>query len=96
METSISQVWPQCSTSPDVTAEPASPPTVAPVARNPNRRFACSALNTSTTNDQKTEMTNRLKTDTQMKNARPIQTCCSGVALESNTMNVTRFNMKKR
>lgn len=72
------------------------PPSVAPAARKPNRRLPCPASNTSTMKDQKTETTNRLKTETQMKKARPIQTWLASLAVASSSMKASRFSMKKR
>ena len=40
----------------------------------PNSRLPCSVVNRSTMNAQNTETTNRLKTEVQMKNARPTHT----------------------
>ncbi len=61
-------------------AEPAMAPRVAPAAMKPNSRLPCSLEKTSTMVAQKTETTNRLKIDNQMKKARPIQTSPSGPA----------------
>jgi hypothetical protein len=54
--------------------EPRIAPTVAPAARKPNSRLPWVESNTSTISAQKTDTTNRLNTDTQMKNALPTQT----------------------
>ena len=45
---------------------------------------------------QKTETTNRLKTEVQMKKMRPTQMFCAGVATLSSRKNSRRFAMKKR
>src|SRR6185295_3471705 len=63
-----------------VTPEPTIAPMVAPAAMKPNRRFPCSELKMSTISAQKTETTNKLNTEIQMKNIRPIQIVCSGSA----------------
>ena len=53
-------------------------------------------LNTSTISAQNTVTTNRLNTDAQMKNTRPSQTCCPGVASTKQATKASRFSMKKR
>ena len=47
-------------------------------------------------NDQNTDTTNRLKTDVQMKNARPTHTLASPVAVRNSTRNTSRLSMKNR
>ena len=68
-------------TVPAVMADPTMPPKVAAAAIMPNRRFPCSLVKMSTIKAQNTETTKRLKTEVQMKNARPVQILA--VALET-------------
>ncbi|MNE47883.1 hypothetical protein D3C80_1423100 [compost metagenome] len=96
MAIAISQERSRCSIRPEVMAEPMMPPVVAPAASSPNSRLPCSLSKISTMKDQNTETTNRLNTETQMKKARPIQTCASGPAKCSSKANSTRFAAKKR
>ena len=79
-----------------VTAEPAIAPSVAPAAMTPKSRLPCSAVKTSTIVCQKIDTTKRLKTESQTKKNRPIQTACSGPASVSATAKSRMLRAKKR
>ena len=72
------------------------PPKVAAAAIMPNRRFPCSLVKMSTIKAQNTETTKRLKTEVQMKNARPVQILAVALETQNNTRKTSKFRMKKR
>ncbi|MNG12140.1 hypothetical protein D3C84_957340 [compost metagenome] len=96
MAITISQERSNCWIRLEVIAEPKRPPIVAPAASSPNSRLPCSLSKISTMKDQNTETTNRLNTETQMKKARPNQTCHCGSARCSSSANNIRLAAKKR
>ena len=71
-------------------------PRLAAAERMPKSRFDCPVSTMSTISIQKTETTKRLKTDVQMKNARPTQTWATPSVAASRKPNTRRLRMKNR
>ena len=77
-------------------ADPAMAPMVAPTPMNLTRRLTSSELKMSTISAQNIETTNKLKTETQMKRARPTHTVCAALARWSDRANSTMMAAKQQ
>jgi hypothetical protein len=72
------------------------PPTVAAAAMKPNNLLPCSLVKRSTMNAQNTDTTKRLKTEVQMKKARPTHTFAPPDMVLNSIRKTSRFRMKNR
>ena len=86
-------IGPTRSASTAVSPGPTIAPRLPPAAIRPNSRRACVCENTSFITLQNSEMTNRLNTLTQMKNARAVHS--GATPARSSTRKTSRLTMKK-